>query len=294
MKKFSIITVCLNTENQIIGTIASVLEQTCTNFEYIIKDGGSKDRTVSIAQSFSAAFAERGIGFRVISQKDKGIYDAMNQAAQEAQGEWVLYMNAGDQFADRYVLSMVEQHGGLEAADIVYGDRVDVADEGYLYRKAHPLERMRDRLPFCHQSVFARKRLYDQLPYSLQYQLCSDYVFFFQWYREGKRFVYLPIAISLYDRHGISSNGKSVVQELLQIHEDMPVRDEQTIQMLKNEVASYDKRSPLHRRILSKMIPKPIRQKRWERHQKAIGWMTKEEFCAEKEKNGGRVNREIR
>lgn len=290
MKKFTIITVCLNTENQISETIASVLEQTCTDFEYIIKDGVSKDRTVSIAQSYSPAFAERGIPFRIISQPDKGIYDAMNQAAQVALGKWVLYMNAGDQFADRYVLSMVEQHGHLEAADIVYGDRVESADAGYMYRKAYPLERMRDRLPFCHQSVFAKKSLYDELPYSLKYRLCSDYAFFFHWYQEEKRFAYLPIAICIFDRHGVSSDGKAVAQELLQIHEDMPVRDEPTIQMLKKEIESYDQTRHSAKWFLAHLIPKKLRAKRRERIQRAAGWRTKEEFLTEKAKNGGRVN----
>ena len=293
MKKFSIITVCLNTENQISETIASVLEQTCTDFEYIIKDGVSKDRTVSVARSFSSAFAERGIPFRVISQPDKGIYDAMNQAAQEAQGEWVLYMNVGDQFADRYVLSMVEQHGDLKAADIVYGDRVESADTGYLYRKAYPLERMRDRLPFCHQSVFAKKDLYEKLSYPLQYRLCSDYAFFFHWYQEKKRFVYLPIAICIFDRHGVSSDGKAVAQELLKIHEDMPVRDEETIQMLKKEVAGYNKKPSASRRIWERLVPPQIRKKRRMYILRKKGWLTAEEFLFEKEKNGGRVNKPL-
>lgn len=290
MKKFTIITVCLNTENQISETIASVLEQTCTDFEYIIKDGVSKDQTVSIAQSYSPAFAERGIPFRIISQPDKGIYDAMNQAAQVALGKWVLYMNAGDQFADQYVLSMVEQHGHLETADIVYGDRVESADAGYMYRKAYPLERMRDRLPFCHQSVFAKRDLYDQLPYSLKYRLCSDYAFFFHWYLEKKRFAYIPIAICIFDRHGVSSDGKAIAQELLQIHEDMPERDEQTIQMLKKEVASLEKAGHGLKWALTRLIPKRLRAKRRERMRRAAGWRTKEEFLAEKAKNGGRVN----
>lgn len=293
MKRFSIITVCLNTEEQIGDTIASVLSQTCADFEYIIKDGVSRDRTVSIAQSFAPAFAERGIPYRVISRPDKGIYDAMNQAAREVQGEWVLYMNAGDQMADAYVLSMVEQSGLLDSADIVYGDRIEAADEEYFYRKAYPLERMRDRLPFCHQSVFAKKSLYNQLPYSLRYRLCSDYAFFFHWYQEEKQFAYLPIAICIFDRHGVSSNGKAIAQELLRIHEDMPNRDEQTIQMLKAEVASYDAAGLALKRALARLIPKKLRAKRRNRIRRAAGWRTKEEFMAEKAKNGGRVNKPL-
>ena len=117
--KFSIITVCMNAEKTIGDTIRTVLEQTCTDVEYIVKDGGSMDETVCIAKSFVTAFEERGISYQIISKPDRGIYDAMNQAVREAKGGWVLYMNAGDLFADRYVLEMVEQSGMLETSDIV-------------------------------------------------------------------------------------------------------------------------------------------------------------------------------
>lgn len=293
MKKFAIITVCLNVENEIEETITSILNQTYTDFEYIIKDGISRDRTLSIAESFAPAFAKKGIPYRIISQPDQGIYDAMNQAVREVQGEWIIYMNAGDLIADPYVLSMVEESGCLEQADIVYGDRVECSDIGYLYRKALPLERMRDRLPFCHQSVFARKCLYEKNSYSLRYRLCSDYRLFFQWYQEGNRFAYLPIAISIYDRHGVSSDGKAVAQELLKIHEEMPVRDEETIMMMKKEIESYDRVPSDLRRFLSGLIPEKIRAKRWELKRKARGWKTKEEFFAEKARNGGRVNKKL-
>lgn len=126
MIRFTIITICLNMEKEIGKTIDSVLHQTCTDFEYIIKDGISKDRTVGIAESYAPAFAERGIPYRILVQPDKGIYDAMNQATCEAQGEWVLYMNAGDMFASSDVLRMAEQSGKLETADIVYGDRIGI------------------------------------------------------------------------------------------------------------------------------------------------------------------------
>ena len=124
--KISIITVCLNAETVIRKTIDSVLNQTFSDFEYVIKDGGSKDRTLSIAQSYESAFHDKGIDFRITSCADTGPYDAMNQATCEAQGEWVLYMNAGDMFASSDVLRMAEQSGKLETADIVYGDRIGI------------------------------------------------------------------------------------------------------------------------------------------------------------------------
>ena len=293
MKKFAIITVCRNAEGTLEDTIRSVLEQTYPDFEYIIEDGVSSDETLHIAESFCSAFSDRNIPYQVISRPDQGIYDAMNQAVREAQGEWILYMNAGDQFADPYVLEMVQHSGKLEEADVVYGDKIDHADSGYLYKKAHPIERMRDRLPFCHQSVFAKKELYDQRAYALCYRLCSDYHFFHYWYQQGKRFAYVPIAISIYDRHGLSSDGKAVAQELLKIHEDMPMHDEQVIRMLSEEVAHYDMERPLHYRILVKLIPEAIRRKRWARIQKEKGWMTEDEFIAQRRENGGRVKPNI-
>lgn len=68
MKKFTVITICLNVENDIGSTIASVLHQTSSDFEYIIKDGLSKDNTLNIAECFRVAFSEKGIPFRILSQ----------------------------------------------------------------------------------------------------------------------------------------------------------------------------------------------------------------------------------
>ena len=104
MKRFCIITVCLNAEKVLEKTILSVLNQEFNEYEYLIKDGCSYDSTLRIAESYTSAFRKKGISYRIISQKDQGIYDAMNQAACAAQGEWILYMNAGDCFANNLVL----------------------------------------------------------------------------------------------------------------------------------------------------------------------------------------------
>lgn len=287
MKKFAVITVCFNAENEIADTIASVLNQTCTDFEYLIKDGVSTDQTLRIAESFSPAFAEKGIPYRIISQPDHGIYDAMNQALTLAQGQWILFMNAGDLMADPYVLEMIGSSSALETADIVYGDTIDHYDDGYLPRKALALEQMKVRLPFCHQSVYVHKPLYDENHYPLKYRLCNDYVLFFQWYQQKKRFAYLPMVMSIYDRHGLSSsNGKAVAKELVQIHEDMPVRDEKTIQMLREEAARYNQIKFRCKRFIARITPKPLRLKLRKSH----GWKTEAELSEQLKRNGGRIN----
>lgn len=287
MKKFAIITVCFNSEKEITDTIASILNQSCTDFEYLIKDGGSTDHTVRLAESFAPAFAEKEIPYRILSRPDHGIYDAMNQALSQVQGQWILFMNAGDLMADPYVLEMIGKSKALETADIVYGDTIDHYDDGYLYRKALALERMNDRKPFCHQSVYVRKPLYEESQYPLKYRLCSDYVLFFQWYRQGKRFAYLPMVMSIYDRHGLSSsNGRAVARELLQIHEDMPHRNEETIRMLQAEVANYDRFRFRFKRFIIQRIPKGLRLQ----IRRAKGWKTEDEFAGELKRHGGRIN----
>ena len=277
MKKFTVITICLNMEQEIVYTIESVLHQSCTDFEYIIKDGLSKDNTVSIAQSFVPAFAEKGISFRVLSKKDSGIYDAMNQATLEAQGEWVIYMNAGDRFAYDSVLEQVKSSGHLEEADVLYGDTILRNNDLYYYNKPFSLEKFNRGLPFCHQSTFTRTELLVKAPYSLKYRICSAFHCYFRLYREGRRFVYLPIAMSVFDTHGVSSNWRPNYQDKLAILEDLPQRDEEAIQRIKSIIRKKEQQEWLHRHFF-RFIPKKLRLVRRRRMYIRQGWKTAEEM----------------
>lgn len=277
MCKFSVITVCLNAESEIEQTIRSVLNQTYPDFEYLIKDGGSQDGTVSIAQSFAPAFAQRGIPYRVLSRRDSGVYDAMNQAACEARGEWINYMNAGDWFADGSVLERTAQSGLLETADVVYGDRILRNGDLFRYEKAYALEEFRFRLPFGHQSSFTRGELLRALPFSLKYRLCSDYHFFLQLYREGRRFACMPMAVAVYDIHGISSDWKKNHLDRLRILEEMPVRDDEAIRRLRARLKKKERQEWLYRHFF-RYIPSQLRQKRRARMNAGAGWKTAEEM----------------
>ena len=285
MPVFSIITVCLNAEQCIRETIQSVLNQTCTSFEYIIKDGLSSDKTVSIAQSFSAAFAERGISYRIISRKDSGIYDAMNQAIHETKGEWINFMNAGDQLADKAILDRVIESGCMEKADIVYGDRILRKGELFYYQKARALENMWYLFPFGHQSTLTRRKLFKNNLYSTRYKINSDYKFYLQMYREGKEFCYFPAAVSIYDTTGISSNWEMTLTEVIQVLEEMPVRDEKAIQIKKQELEFRKKQEKSIIRRIWECVPQNLRQKRWKLKIKKAGWKTEEEFFGKKKDN---------
>ena len=105
--KVSVITVCFNSENEIRETIESVLKQDFTDYEYIVKDGKSQDRTISILHEYEEDFEKKGIVYRIISEKDGSIYRAMNEGIKFSNGEWLNFMNAGDTFANSSVLKNI-------------------------------------------------------------------------------------------------------------------------------------------------------------------------------------------
>lgn len=96
--KLTVITVCFNAAKDLKKTLDSVLTQTFIDFEYLVIDGGSKDNTLDLLETYKLLFAKAGKIFRYVSEADKGTYDAMNKGASLANGEWINYMNAGDSF----------------------------------------------------------------------------------------------------------------------------------------------------------------------------------------------------
>ena len=101
---YSILVVCLNAGQRLLDTIDSIINQTYQNYEIIIKDGESTDGSVEQVKSCYAEQMER---IRIISQRDSGIYDAMNQACTYAKGDYYLFLNTGDSFYDEYVLEKI-------------------------------------------------------------------------------------------------------------------------------------------------------------------------------------------
>lgn len=273
MKKFTVITICLNAERDIEKTILSVLHQSSTDFEYIVKDGQSTDQTVAIAESFAPAFAKRGISYSVLSQKDAGIYDAMNQAIQQSQGEWLLFMNAGDRFAMNDVLSLVKLSGYLETAEIVYGDAIFMDGSLYCYRKVRPLNEFYFTMPFCHQSTFTKRNLFGKECFSTQYRIASDYAFHLEMYVKGKKHEYIPAAFSVSSPNGISATQwRRSLQERIQIYESMPERNEEAIAEARAKLEKKEKRA--YRQLIIKLLPAGITRKIRERNKRKAGWTT--------------------
>lgn len=284
MKLFSVITVCLNTEDVIEQTIQSILEQDCNNFEYLIKDGGSCDRTLEIAESFRTDFEERGISYRIISKSDTGVYDAMNQAVEESQGTWLIFINAGDRFAGSTILTQVQNSSSLDAAEIVYGDLI-YWDQGlYSFMSASPLDTFFNAMPISHPSTFTRRSLLIATPYDTQYRICGDYDFYIRMYLNGIRFAYIPLAISVFQTGGISSDHVARLKENLHMLENLPVRDEVAIQKRIAQLDAYSRERPLIK-IYQAFVPVKVQRAYRYMRKRMKGWKTEEEFFANQNKD---------
>ena len=172
--KVSLITIAYNSAETIEDTIKSIIAQDYSNIEYIIIDGGSTDKTLSIVDKFKDSITT------IISEPDKGIYDAMNKGVQNATGDIVGILNSDDIYADNKVVSsIVEAIGNKDSiyADLVYVDR-DNTDKVTRYWKSGKYRKgifKKGWMP-PHPTFFIKKSCYNQYGnYNLQLKSAADY-----------------------------------------------------------------------------------------------------------------------
>lgn len=196
---FSVIVVCLNAGKELQRTVNSVLRQSYPEYEIIVKDGMSGDGSVERLPS-----DER---IRIIRQKDRGIYDAMNQAISLAQGDYMLFLNCGDYLYDEKVLEKVNAWIATDKAstEIYYGDiynrSVNAKVVSNPYINAFACYR---NIP-CHQACFYAGALMKRRKYKPEYKVRADYEHFLGCYFEdGVRPAALRIVIASYEGGGYS------------------------------------------------------------------------------------------
>lgn len=206
--KVSIITVVFNGVKTLEQTIQSVINQTYKNIEYIIIDGGSTDGTLDIIKKY-----EDKISFW-ISEKDKGLYDAMNKGISFAKGEIIGMINSDDWYEANAVELIVQAYGKNPDKKIFHGDRFDVKEDGSRkIRKFHPSKTkfMYYGMTYNHPSMFVKKEVYQQRLYSNEMKSLSDYEFVLYWFlRQPNWFYNIPLPFVNYRLDGISANIKMV------------------------------------------------------------------------------------
>lgn len=173
--KFSIITVTYNAGAVLEDTIQSVITQTYRNVEYIIVDGGSKDHTLDIINRYREHI------HILVSEPDKGLYDAMNKGIRLATGDYLCFLNAGDELHEDDTLQlMVHSITGTELPDVLYGETAIVDEEGHFLRMRRlsapenlNWKSFKDGMLVCHQAFFPRRELAE--PYDLRYRFSADF-----------------------------------------------------------------------------------------------------------------------
>lgn len=181
----------------------SVFDQSFTDYEYIIIDGGSTDGSTEYIELHSGKIAYW------ISEKDDGVYDALNKGVCKSNGDYLMFLNSGDYLMAPDILNdcfkLVENPG----ADIYYGDMIIEPIPGETIIKEHPKELSIDWLEnntINHQSAFIRRALFFELGlYNNKYSLAADHAFFIKCMVNGKKYEHLPVAIVYYDLTGMSS-----------------------------------------------------------------------------------------
>lgn len=176
--KISIITATFNSEATLRDTIESVLSQSYKDIEYIIKDGGSKDKTLNICHEYEPRFDGK---MRIISSPDKGIYDAMNQGFQIATGDVLMLINSDDLFARADALELVvktfENHPESDGvyADLYYVSQKNIDNIIRVWKTGEQKPMRRGWLP-AHPTFYIRREVYEKYGYfNLNYPLAADF-----------------------------------------------------------------------------------------------------------------------
>jgi glycosyltransferase involved in cell wall biosynthesis len=169
----SIITVCFNSEQTIEKTIQSVLQQGYSDYEYIIIDGGSSDQTINIIKKYEKNFLGR---LKYISEKDNGIYDAMNKGIKMTTGRIIGIINSDDWYENN-AFNEIYKHYKEDEAQIIYGFQrlIKNGKEYEVVLKKH--EFIKERM-INHPTCFIAKKIYEKYGlYDLNYRISADYEF---------------------------------------------------------------------------------------------------------------------
>jgi len=201
---FSIIIPVFNAESVVLEAIRSIQEQTCGDWEILVQDGGSTDRTVAAIE----ALGDDRV--RIVSEKDGGIYDAMNRAVKRAAGQWVYFLGADDRLYDNNVLADVA--GALTARTevrVLYGD---VESTRWTKRYDGEFDALKiGEHNICHQAIFYHKSVLEKHgPYCTSYKSLADWDLNLKWFFDPEcPAEWLDRVIAHYADGGSSSGGET-------------------------------------------------------------------------------------
>ena len=191
MPLFSVITITFNNRDGLRKTAASVQSQIYKDIEWIIIDGHSNDGTQNDFTNFSSA--------KIISEPDQGIYDAMNKGINLATGDYLIFMNAGDVFADENVLIEISKQC-ISQHDFIYGD----SHEDHHFKPTRDHSKINWGMPTHHQAMLYSRRALADMRYDLSYKIAADYDLTLRFLKIARNILYVPIPICIFEVGGVS------------------------------------------------------------------------------------------
>lgn len=202
MIKFSIITVCLNAGDDLIDTVTSTLNQTYENFEIIVKDGLSTDGSVEQLPADPR--------IRLIRQKDTGIYDAMNHGVDEATGDYLIFMNAGDRFYSNKVLKDISVEMEKQTADIYYGSCYNQALKIVDPTPKELTKYFCYRSMICHQATVYKAKMLKSRGYDTAFTVSADRErMLYAVIKEKAKCIYVPVIVVSFQSGGFCTTDKA-------------------------------------------------------------------------------------
>ncbi len=205
LPRISIITICYNASHTISRTLRSIQAQTYNDLEYLVIDGASRDNTLDLVRTL----APRAL---VHSERDQGIYDAMNKGLSHATGDYIWFINAGDALPSPTTVEEIVGEACLNGArpDIIYGDTRLIDSEGRdlglrRLRPPHSLtwESFRDGMLVCHQAFIVRRAIAPK--YNLRYRFSSDVDWCIRCLKLAKECTFIPRPIALFLNEGATT-----------------------------------------------------------------------------------------
>lgn len=191
-------------------TLESIKIQTFKNYEHIIIDGLSNDKSLEVINSFDSKGK-----INIISEKDYGIYDAMNKGIKMSNGEYVIFLNSGDSFADKNTLSKITKYAFN--CDVLIGSTLYNYRNNKIIRYPENLKKIKRGMTFNHQSAIYNRSTLSQYLFDLSYPISSVHDQTIRMINDMRKFKFIDVQVAIYDPYGISSNAYRWSKDYLKI-----------------------------------------------------------------------------
>lgn len=231
--RISVCIVVFNGRAHIADALDSVLDQKYRNVELLVVDGGSTDGTLDVLSQYADRIS------KVVSEPDRGIYDAMNKACAMAQGDWLIFLGCDDVLLDSLAAAAEKLR---DRASVYYGN-VIWRSTGRVYGGAFSKYRLMQS-NICHQSIFYPRQVYQATSYNRKYRYLADYEYNIKLIGRGVRFEYIDVNVAIYNDAGASMNGDAEFErDKLRLVRDNFGRSWEMLKRLRNLAVRTIKRS---------------------------------------------------